>query len=309
MAKRKDKNRHSFWKRMHFKYRLSILNENTLEEVWKLRVSMFNGIMLYLTSLFILMVVSSVIIISTPLRNYLPGYLDSEIREQAIKTAMQVDSLEQQQHYQEAYLQNIKDIFAGKVQPESKNKVDTVRIAEDDKSLKSTSREKKYRQDYEETEKYNLSSISTSDQAPTEGVTFFRPVRGVVTSHFNASLRRYGLQIAAASDNIVATLEGVVVFAGYDPDAGYILQLQHKNGFISVYKGVSMLLKKTGDKVRTGEAIAIVSRESGDVESNKNKKDKGNKENITAATDRKHILQFELWYKGSPVNPELYISF
>ena len=308
MAKRKDKNRHSFWKRMHFKYRLSILNENTLEEVWKLRVSMFNGIMLYLTSLFILMVVSSVIIISTPLRNYLPGYLDSEIREQAIKTAMQVDSLEQQ-HYQEAYLQNIKDIFAGKVQPESKNKVDTVRIAEDDKSLKSTSREKKYREDYEETEKYNLSSISTSDQAPTEGVTFFRPVRGVVTSHFNASLHRYGLQIAAASDNIVATLEGVVVFAGYDPDAGYILQLQHKNGFISVYKGVSMLLKKTGDKVRTGEAIAIVSRESGDVESNKNKKDKGNKENITAATDRKHVLQFELWYKGSPVNPELYISF
>ena len=134
-------------------------------------------------------------------------------------------------------------------------------------------------------------------------------MRGVVTSHFNASLRRYGLQIAAASDNIVATLEGVVVFAGYDPDAGYILQLQHKNGFISVYKGVSMLLKKTGDKVRTGEAIAIVSRESGDVESNKNKKDKGNKENITAATDRKHVLQFELWYKGSPVNPELYISF
>ena len=70
-----------------------------------------------------------------------------------------------------------------------------------------------------------------------------------------------------------------------------------------------MLLKKTGDKVRTGEAIAIVSRESGDVESNKNKKDKGNKENITAATDRKHVLQIELWYKGSPVNPELYISF
>lgn len=298
MAKRKDKNRHSIWKRMHFKYRLSILNENTLEEIWKLRVSMFNGIMLYFSSLFVLMVISSVIIISTPLRNYLPGYLDSEIREQAIKTAIQVDSLEQQQQYQDAYLQNIKDIFAGKVQADSQSKVDTVRISEDDKSLKSTNRERKYREEYEETEKYNLSSISTNDQTPTEGVTFFRPVRGVVTGHFNASLRRYGLQIAAASDNIVATLEGAVVFAGYDPDAGYILQLQHKNGFISVYKGVSLLLKKTGDKVRTGEAIAIVSREN-------TGKDK--KETVTA--NDKHILQFELWYKGSPVNPELYISF
>lgn len=292
---------------MHFKYRLSILNENTLEEVWKLRVSMFNGIMLYLTSLFILMVISSVVIISTPLRNYLPGYLDSEIREQAIKTAMQVDSLEQQQHYQDAYLQNIKDIFAGKVQPDSNSKVDTVRIAEDDKSLKSTGKEKKYREEYEETEKYNLSSISTSDQAPTEGVTFFRPVRGVVTSHFNASMRQYGLQIAAASDNIVATLEGIVVFAGYDPDTGYILQLQHKNGFISVYKGVSMLLKKSGDKVRTGEAIAIVSKDADNKDSSKSKDKNNNKDKIT--TSNKHVLQFELWYKGSPVNPELYISF
>ncbi|SHF22386.1 murein hydrolase activator EnvC family protein [Dysgonomonas macrotermitis] len=308
--KRKDKNRHSIWKRMHFKYRLSILNENTLEEVWKLRVSMFNGIMLYATSLFLLMVVSSVIIISTPLRNYLPGYLDSEIREQAIKTAMRADSLEQQQLYQNAYLQNIKDIFEGKVQPESQSKVDTVMIAEDDKSLQSTSRERKYRQEYEEAEKYNLSSISTNDMTPTEGVTFFRPIRGVITSRFNPSLRQYGLQIAAAGENIVATLEGSVVFAGYDPDAGYMLQIQHKNGFVSVYKGASMLLKKTGDKARTGEAIAIISssdKEKADDKTDKNKEKDKNKKEKESATKR--ILQFELWYKGSPVNPELYISF
>lgn len=288
MAKRKDKNRHSFWKRLHFKYRLSILNENTLEEVWKLRVSMFHGIMLYLTSFFILMVIASVIIITTPIRNYLPGYLDSEIREQAIRAAIQVDSLERQQNYQLAYLDNIKDIFAGKVQPDSESKVDTVTISETDKSLQSSDKEKKYREEYEEAEKYNLSTISTSDATPTEGVTFFRPIKGIITGKFNLPSRNYGVQIVTAGESVVATLEGSVVFAGYVDD-GYILQLQHKNGFISVYKGVSMLLKKTGDKVRTGEAIAMVG--------------------VGKDNSEKKTLQFELWYKGNPINPELYISF
>lgn len=288
MAKRKDKNRHSFWKRLHFKYRLSILNENTLEEVWKLRVSMFHGIMLYLTSFFILMVISSVIIINTPIRNYLPGYLDSEIREQAIRSAIQVDSLELQQSYQLAYLDNIKDIFAGKVQPESENTVDTVMISEDDKSVQSTDKERKYREEYEEMEKYNLSTISTSDATPTEGVTFFRPVKGIITGKFNLPSRNYGIQIVTAGESVVATLEGSVLFSSYS-DNGYVLQLQHKNGFVSVYRGVSMVMKKVGDKVRTGEAIAMMSSA---------KDDSGKK-----------TLQFELWYKGNPINPELYISF
>ncbi len=288
MAKRKDKKRHSFWKRLHFKYRLSVLNENTLEEVWKLRVSMFYGIMLYLASFLFLMFIASIIIIKTPLRNYLPGYLDSEVREEAIRAAIQVDSLERQQGYHLAYMDNIKDIFAGKVQPDSENKVDTVTISDTDKSLQSTDKERKYREEYEEAEKYNLSTISTSDATPTEGVTFFRPAKGIISGKFNLSLGNYGVEIVPAEETVVATLEGSVVFAGY-ADNGYMLQLQHKNGFISVYRGVSMVLKKTGDKVRTGEAIALVG---------------SGKDN----TDKK-TLQFELWYKGNPINPELYISF
>lgn len=290
MSKRKEKNRHSFWKRMHFKYRLSILNENTLEEVWKLRVSMFNGIALYFSSLLLLMIISSVIIISTPLRNYLPGYLDSEIREQSIQTSMKVDSLEMSQYYQDAYLQNIKDIFAGKVQPESVSKTDTVRISEDDKSLKSTDKEKKFKEEYEQSEKYNLSSMSITEDVPAEGVTFFKPIKGLLTKRFSSQSKQYGVQINPASESIVATLEGTVVFAGYDPEAGYIIQIQHKNGFVSVYKGASLLLKKIGDKIRTGEAIAIVKNEGEGKQTN-------------------NTIDFELWYKGNAVNPEIYISF
>ena len=290
MAKRRDKNRHSFWKRLHFKYRLSILNESTLEEIWKLRVSKFQGILLFGGIFFFTLILSSIIIITTPIRNYLPGYLDSEIRQKAIQAAIQIDSLEQQQRYQLAQINNIKDIFDGKVQADSDIPVDTVSISEDDVKLKSTNAERKFREQYEEDEKYNLSSLSMADSAPIEGVTFFRPAKGMITEKFNASKRHYGVEIALTSETVVATLEGTVVFAGYDPVMNYVIQVQHKNGFISIYEKASLLLKNVGDKVRTGEAIAIVKNEKTDSKS-------------------KDILFFQLWYKSNPVNPELYIPF
>lgn len=289
MAKKKDKNRHSFWKRLNFKYRLSILNENTLDEVWKLRVSMFNGLVMFSAFFLLLMVVTSIIIITTPIRNYLPGYLDSEIREQAISAAIKVDSLEMQQKYQEVYIENILDIFEGKVDSISASGVDTIRISAGDKSLQSTEREIRFRERFEEEEKYNLAA-SPSDISMTEGITFFRPVKGVVSDKFNIPMRQYGVAIVVAGETVVATLEGSVVYTGYDAENGYVIQIQHKNGFVSLYKGVTMIMKKTGDKVRTGEAIALMG-----MEKNKDKE--------------KTSLHFELWYRGTPVNPELYISF
>jgi lipoprotein NlpD len=84
-------------------------------------------------------------------------------------------------------------------------------------------------------------------------------------------------------------LEGTVVFTGYDPQYGNIIELQHKNGFISIYKHNELLLKRTGDRVIAGEAIALV----------------GNTGSLSTGPH----LHFELWFKGTSVNPEEYISF
>jgi len=289
MSKRKT-NKHDFWKRIHFKYRLSVINENTLEEVAKFRVSKFSGAILVLTFISFFVFLTSIIIITTPIRNYLPGYLDSEIREQAIKSAFRADSLERQLMYQSAYSSNIQDIFSGKVSVDSLTRIDTVAISENDKSLLSTDREKEFNKKFEEEEKYTISVLPSSASAPTEGITFFRPVKGLISDKFDPSIQHYGIDIVAApKESVVATLEGTVIFAGFDANVGYVIQIQHKNGFISVYKHNAMLLKTMGDKVRTGEAIAII----GD----------------TGKLSTGAHLHFELWYKGNPVNPETYISF
>lgn len=289
--RRKDKKKHDFWKRIHFKYRLSVINENTLEEVAKFRISKFTGSVIVLAFMFVLICLTSVIIITTPIRNYLPGYLDSEIRQQAIRSAIRADSIERELMYMTAYTANIQAVFDGKVDDiDDILTTDTLQIADDNKDLLSTPTEDKFNSKFEEDEKYNISSLPTSSAAPTEGVTFFRPVKGIVSDKYNPSIQHFGVDIVAPpKESVVATLEGTVVFTGFDANVGYVIQIQHRNGFMSIYKHNAMLLKKIGDKVRTGEAIGIV----GD----------------TGKLSTGAHLHFELWYKGNPINPEIYISF
>lgn len=288
---KKKKNKHDIWKRLHFKYRLSVMNENTLEEVWSIKASMFSGGVLFLLFAISLVTITSFLIIATPIRYYLPGYLDAEVREKALRAAIRVDSLQQQLNYQEAYINNLKNVFTGVLDVYSVKITDTISVSENDPLLKRTEKEKVFVDRYEDKERYNLSVISPTASGPMEGVVFFKPLKGLVISKFNPSNDRYGINLKVASqETVLAVLEGTVVFSGYDFTTGYTMQIQHKNGFVSIYKNNTLLLKKVGDKVRTGEAIAVI----GDGKA---------KDNADL------ILGFELWYKGNPVNPEDYIAF
>ncbi len=59
--------------------------------------------------------IASLIVAFTPLRNYLPGYMNSEIRAQVVDNALRVDSLQQLVNRQNLYIMNIQDIFRGEV--------------------------------------------------------------------------------------------------------------------------------------------------------------------------------------------------
>lgn len=290
----KKKNKYNFWKRLHFKYRLSVVNENTLEEVWKIKASIFSGAVLLFIFASFLIAITSVIIIATPIRYYLPGYLDAEVREKALRSAIVADSLEQQLKYQEIYINNIRDIFTGTRQIDSVKYVDTVSVSANNPLLQKTEAEKEYVKRFEEEEKYNLSVLSQTATTPMEGVVFFSPVKGLIVDKFNPTNGQYGIIVnVAGKETVSATLEGTIIFAGYDMQSGYTIQIQHKNGFISIYKNNTLLLKKMGDKVLTGEAIAIV----------ENKKGEKDAKNTSAS------FGIELWYKGKALDPESYISF
>lgn len=284
------KKRHSkaFWNNIKFKYKLTVTNENTLEEIVSIRVSKLNGLSVLLSALGVLFLITGSIVAFTPLRNYLPGYMNSEIRGQVVENALRVDSLQQLVDRQNLYVMNIQDIISGKVRVDTVQSIDSLTTLREDTLMEHTEREKEFRRQYEEAEKYNLTSITT--EAEGGGLIFYRPARGMITGQFDASKKHYGTDIAASlKESILAVLDGTVILSTYTAETGYVIQVQHNQDFVSIYKHCGSLLKQVGDKVQGGEAIALV----------------GNSGTLTTGPH----LHFELWHKGRAMNPEKYIVF
>lgn len=280
--------RRAFWKNIKFKYKLTITNENTLEEVVGIHVSKLNGVSVLLSAVTVIFLIAALIIIFTPLRNYLPGYMNSEVREQVVLNALRADSLQGVLERQRMYIMNIQDIIAGQVKVDSVHSIDSLTVVRSEELMERTEAEDAFRKQYEETERYNLTTI---DNAPAvTGLIFFRPTRGMMSSEFDANKKHYGIDIAASpNESVLATLDGTVILATYTADTGYVIQVQHGQNLVSVYKHCGSLLKKVGDTVKAGEAIALV----------------GN----TGEKSTGPHLHFEIWNRGRALDPAKYIVF
>lgn len=285
----KKKRRVPFWRNFKFKYKLTIINESTLEEVVGIHVSKLNGVSVLLSVFFVLFFIVSVIIVWTPLRNYLPGYMNSEVRSQVVSNALRADSLQQALMRQNQYILNIQDILSGKIQADSVNSIDSLTTARAEDLIGRSPQEEEFRKQYEEQERYNLNTV-VKDQA-VAGLVFYRPTRGVMSNNFAPARRHFGIDITASPhESIVATLDGTVILSAYTDKYGYVMQVQHSQNLVSVYKHCGTMLKREGDRVKGGEVIALI---------------RGTKENAEIPPH----LHFELWKNGNPINPEKYIVF
>jgi murein DD-endopeptidase MepM/ murein hydrolase activator NlpD len=280
--------RKAFWKNFKFKYKLTITNENTLEEIVGIHVSKLNGVSVLLSAVTFIFLVTSLIIAFTPLKNYLPGYMNTEVREQVVTNALRADSLQWVLERQRMYIMNIQDIISGSVKADSVHSIDSLTVVRSEELMERTQAEDEFRKQYEENERYNLTTI---DNAPAvTGLIFFRPTRGMVSSEFDANQKHFGIDIAASpNESVLATLDGTVILATYTVDTGYLIQIQHSQNLVSVYKHCGSLLKKVGDTVKAGEAIALVGNTG---------------ENTTGPH-----LHFEIWNRGRALDPSKYIVF
>ena len=280
--------RKAFWKNFKFKYKLTITNENTLEEIVGIHVSKLNGVSVLLSAVTVIFLIASLIIVFTPLRNYLPGYMNTEVREQVVTNALRADSLLRILEHQRMYVMNIQDIISGNIKADSVHSMDSLTVVRSEELMERTQAEDEFRKQYEETERYNLTTI---DNAPAvTGLIFFRPTRGMISSGFDANQKHYGIDIAASpNESVLSTLDGTVILATYTADTGYVIQVQHNQNLVSVYKHCGSLLKKVGDTVKAGEAIALVG-------------------NTGEKTTGPH-LHFEIWNKGRSLDPTTYIVF
>lgn len=288
-----------WYRKLRHKYRLVIFHDETFEEKISFRLSRLNVFVTLVSLMVVLVFVTSYIIAFTSLREYIPGYTDIRLNQRIYDIESRADSLERVFQQKDRYIANIKRIVEGyDAEQDSLDaigfQVNTGVSAIDTIDYVRSEEDSLLRLEFESAERFNLydqNNIMPESQRRTMKVAnFFIPLKGTITNPFDPLNKHFGVDIVAKSNDAVkATLEGTVIFASWTPDKGYILGVQHGGNFFSVYKHNAVLLKKEGDFVKAGEAIAIVG-DSGELSTGPH-------------------LHFELWFNGVPINPTEYLSF
>jgi len=285
-----EKKKISLTEKLRQKYRLVILNDSSFEEKFSLRLTP-GGILIMVSAITIVMsfLVSSLIAF-TPFREYIPGYGDVSNQKELIKLSVKVDSMEYLMDAKNWYIDNLNNVLNGNISPdESKLNRDSSKKYQN-VNVKPSKNDSELRKEIESQDKFSLTLGNKNNSTGISGYFFFSPVKGMITHSFNMAEGHFGVDVAAKENEFIkAVLDGTVVFSGWTANDGYVIQLQHANNLMSVYKHNSDLTKNVGDHVKAGEPIAII----------------GNTGESSTSTH----LHFELWYNGTPVNPQDYILF
>ena len=254
MAKEKVR----LWDRLKYKYKLSVINETSYEEVFNFRLSQLH-VLTALSVLAVILVVLTILLIAfTDLREFIPGYPDGNMRQMIAQNALRVDSLENELLKRDRFFKSIRLVLnGGDTTSLERSREDTARYRNDTIRFQISEQENEFRAAIEERERFNL-SLGMKEQNH-DYYHFFPPVEGIVTQSFDEKKRHYGTDIVAkANAKVAAVLDGVVIFTDWTVKTGYVIQVQHTNDLISVYKHNSILLKKQGDYVRAGEVLGVV---------------------------------------------------
>ncbi len=289
----KKKDKKPLFSKLKNKFRLVIMNDDTFEEKASWKLSPINVFVTVGTILISLVFLIIYIIAFTPLREYIPGYADMSMQRRVISMGLKVDSLETGLQAKEIYVNNINSIINGTVgnNDNKGDKTENVQRYDTIKTLKKSKEDSMLRAQIENENKFELSiSEPKSFSNSISNFFFFTPIKGTVTNIFDPVEKHYGIDIVAPKDEAIkSTLDGTVVLATWTSETGYVIGIQHSNNMISIYKHNSVLLKKIGNNVKAGEAIAII----------------GNSGELSTGPH----LHFELWYNGTAINPQKYMAF
>ena len=285
----KKTNKKKLQTKLLHKYRLVVLNEDTFEERFAVKLTLLNVFFLSSLAAIVLITLTTLLIVLTPIKEYIPGYSSAVLQKQALRLSYKTDSLLKAINMNDLYIKSIKSALSGEVSSVVINKDSIYKAAQVDtdvfellpSSADSTLREKVSRED-----KYNFfeTAISAKD------FLFFPPVNRPLSAGFDSKEKHFAVDIVTPVNTPVkSTSDGRVIFTSWTTEAGYVIIIDHGNELISVYKHNSSLTKTQGEIVKSREVIAI-SGGSGELSSGPH-------------------LHFELWSNGVPLNPANFIDF
>ncbi len=277
-------------------YRLTLHKNPNFEEKGTANFSLIQFYIYLALGLIALILLISSLIVFTPLKGLIPGYGDLSHPKKIRELSMALEEMETRIQANETYTTNfmkmlrdstqtVEDVSA-ELSSEAAISVGTIEKVKEDAELRQ---EIAFSEQIQE--KALLAKSSSQKQGiPLERIHFSPPLIGPISAHYEPVKKHYGIDILAPKNTpIKASMDGFVIQADWTMDAGNTIGLQHDNNIVTFYKHNSTLLKKLGDRVRAGEAIAIIGN-SGEL------------------TDGPH-LHFEIWHEGRSINPADFVEF
>ena len=269
------------------KYRLVVLNEETYEERISYKLTRLN-IFLFAALTSTLLVITTISLIAfTSIKEYIPGYDSTLLRQKAVENIETLDSLEKVIQTNQKFINSVGAVILGDVLEEDVvNESNIVKIDVSELDFKTNVQDSLLRSIVEKEDRFN------AFESPSSKVEYvlIRPISGKISSQFDLGQKHFGVDIPASNNTpIKAVSDGRVIFSEWTIDTGYVIIIEHSFGLTSVYKHNSTGLVNQGDYVNSGQAIAL----------------SGNTGELSTGPH----LHFELWSEGNPVDPLEYISF
>lgn len=236
----------------------------------------------------------------TPIRGLLPGYASVDIHRDALQNEMRLQAMADSLTSQQEYVNRLRDMILGRVDTSMARRATSfpdaplpsdVGFAEplatdnwlDHEQPAMAFQALRTRRVVELPESANRPSMLSALSLPA-----LPPVTGVLTRGYDARTGHFAIDLAVEEGSVVRSIgEGYVVLVDWTHDGGQVIAVQHADGFLSVYKHNSAVLKRVGDRVSDREAIAR----------------SGNSGEITTGPH----LHFELWHNGLAQDPSYYL--
>ena len=283
------------------KHRFVVMDTDTFKEKFSFQLS---GINLFVTigiTIIILILLTTILIAFTPLREWIPGYTNTAAVEQTYANAKKLDSLQVQLENQEWMVATLQAVLRGEklggeveetLQADSSATLQQLasvyRRSKEDSLLRQDVEREDNRYQVKTTASATSMATATTDATPAITHLFFTPLKGEIVKAYSND--HHGVDIAGDAGHVVcAAYSGTVIFSGFTAEAGHMIAVQHPGNVVTVYQKCSSPLVRQGDAVRAGEPVAYVG--------------------ASERNDQPPYMHFEIWVGGNAVNPEEYLSF
>ena len=272
------------------KQRISVINPHSGKESWHIMISPLKVVMVLLSTAILMLIGIAALAMFTSVLDLIPGYHGNKSHKELLASIEKLDSLNRRLDMWQVYYDNLTTIMEGRT-PQTvasaagdstlKIQADSIeRLAEDSILRRQVELEQIYKLNEQEARKISQRNIQ-----------LISPTKGMIINRFNSEAGTYGVEVKPLSDKTInAVNDGIVILSTWAPSEGYLLYILHSDNYISVYKHYSPMTKRSGERVKAGDVLGYTGV---------------SKLNST----KQGIFKFELWYNGTPVNPENYLTF